>query len=152
MGSDLTAIAITFHEVTLPFDEFSELEHDAGVHGHLFLMRLRNNWTDAVNRFDAPGDCLLGAYTGTQLVAVGGLSRDPYTDDARNGRLRHVYVHDNHRERGIARRHASELLARNTNFETIRLRSVNPVASQVYGRLGFIAIIAPTATHTLATP
>ncbi len=144
--------AIMFADITLPLEGFAVLEHEAQLDGHGFLTRLRNEWTQNINRFDAPGEWLLGVYTGTQLTAVGGLNRDPYVDDARIGRLRHIYVHNNHRQRGMARRLVDELLARNTHFETIRLRTTDSIASQFYERLGFVAKIDPTATHVLATP
>lgn len=56
------------------------------------LRRLDENWRSGDNRFDAPGEKLLGVLCEGSLVGVCGLNRDPYVPQARTGRLRHLYV------------------------------------------------------------
>ena len=144
--------AVTIHEATLPLDGFAELEREAAAAGHQFLTRLHTEWHDTTNLFDAPGECLLGGFAGDTLIAIGGLNRDPYTDDIRTGRLRHIYVRHDHRRHGIATRLVCELLTRNTHFATIRLRTPDAGASRFYEHLGFTPLSDATATHTIAAP
>lgn len=141
--------AVSFYDVTLPSNGFAELERQATAEGHTFLARMQVEWSNDTNRFANLGECLLGAHLDATLVAVGGLNRDPYTNNARIGRLRHIYVHADHRRSGIASRLVRELVVRNTHFETIRLRTPNADASRFYENLGFTAIADTTATHTL---
>ena len=83
------------------------------------------------------------------LVAIGGLNSDPYEQDPHIGRLRHVYVGHDYRRRGIARSLVHHILARNTQFGTIRLRTPNSDASRFYESIGFAPIDSPTATHII---
>lgn len=127
------------------------LAHEARASGHAFLDRLIADWRSGVNRFDKPGECLLGLFDGGRLVAIGGLNRDPYCpDEARVGRLRHVYVAQSHRRKGIGRHLVTELLARAVAFERVRLRT--PGAAAFYESLGFQRVDEPEATHAYCAP
>ncbi|MFR3777734.1 MAG: GNAT family N-acetyltransferase [Enterobacter sp.] len=50
------------------------------------------NWQRGENRFNAPGEKLLGAFLNGRLVGVCGLNRDPFSQQPRAGRIRHLYV------------------------------------------------------------
>ena len=56
------------------------------------LRRLEENWLRGENRFNAPGEKLLGAFLNGKLVGVCGLNRDPFSQQPRAGRIRHLYV------------------------------------------------------------
>ena len=56
------------------------------------LRRLEENWQRGENRFNAPGEKLLGAFMGGRLVGVCGLNRDPFSLHPRAGRIRHLYI------------------------------------------------------------
>jgi hypothetical protein len=43
------------------------------------LRRLEENWQRGENRFNAPGEKLLGAFLNGKLVGVCGLNRDPFS-------------------------------------------------------------------------
>lgn len=58
------------------------------------LRRLAENWQSGKNRFSAPGEKLLGAFVGGQLVGVCGLNVDPFSPQLRTGRIRHLYISD----------------------------------------------------------
>ncbi len=60
-------------------DAIGEIAREARASGHVFLDRLIADWHSGANRFDKPGECLLGLFDGDRLVAIGGLNRDPYT-------------------------------------------------------------------------
>lgn len=131
--------------------EISYLSLEARLSNHPFLDRLNADWRTGANRFDKPGECLLGLFDGGRLVAVGGLNRDPYDTSGRPvGRLRHVYVAQSHRRLGIGSQLVAELLARAQVFERMRLRTPGtPEAAAFYESLGFVRVDEPDATHAV---
>lgn len=54
------------------------LESEAIAEGFRFLTRLISEWHSGANRFDAPGECLMAAYSNQQLIGIAGLSIDPH--------------------------------------------------------------------------
>ncbi len=124
-----------------------ELSLEARASNHTFLDRLISDWHSGANRFDKPGECFLGVYDGETLIACGGLNRDPYiADDPAIGRLRHLYVAEAYRGRGVARHLVDGLIARATAFRRIRLRTTSEAVA-LYERLGFRPVVEPHATH-----
>jgi GNAT superfamily N-acetyltransferase len=106
--------------------------------GQRFVRRLVDEWASGVNRFDRPGEILLAAWRGHELVGVGGLNVDPYAGTARVGRVRHVYVLSTYRRLGIGALLVAEIIdAAQGRFGSLRLRTLNPDAAQLYERLGF---------------
>ncbi|MGU5440959.1 GNAT family N-acetyltransferase, partial [Klebsiella pneumoniae] len=65
------------------------------------LRRLAENWQSGKNRFNAPGETLLGAFVNHQLVGVCGINSDPFSPQPRAGRIRHLYISERYRRRGI---------------------------------------------------
>lgn len=65
------------------------------------LRRLEENWQRGENRFNAPGEKLIGAFCAGKLVGICGLNRDPFSLQARAGRIRHFYISEAHRGTGI---------------------------------------------------
>ena len=119
--------------------------------GLRFVRRVAREWMSGAHRFDAPGEVLLGAREGDTLVGICGLSRDPYANDDRIGRLRNLYVLRSHRCRGIGSALATEVmrLARET-FSVLRLRAASPESAFLYEQLGFTLVTdEPDATHVL---
>jgi GNAT superfamily N-acetyltransferase len=122
----------------LPPDLLAELVAESERFGHRFIRRLVSNWLDGTNRFAAPGEGLFAAYLGSQIIGVCGLSIDPYTTEPRVGRVRHLYVLETHRRRGIGRRLVMAIIdAAEGMFGCLRLRTENPEAAQFYESLGF---------------
>jgi GNAT superfamily N-acetyltransferase len=137
----------------LPLDptapSFDALGREAGEEGVGFVQRCVEDWVRAKDRFDRPGECLLGVWCG-ELAAMGGINVDPYTSEAGVGRLRHIYVRPAFRRRGIARALVEHLLARApAHFLRVRLRTSNPDAARLYAALGLRPVEEPQATHTM---
>jgi GNAT superfamily N-acetyltransferase len=131
-----------------PWPALYPLIGESGWEGFAFLERLHGEFLDGRNRFDAPGEALLGAWRDPHLIGVGGLNRDPYASGPRVGRLRHLYVRRPERERGIGRALVAALLADAArHFDVIRLRTDTVAAARFYEALGFIPIQLPDATH-----
>lgn len=115
-----------------------------------FMLRLRDEWVSGVQRFDGPGEFLLGAWDGEQLVGVGGVSRDPYDPRSGLGRVRHVYVLRERRGRGVGRVLMDALVTRaRCDFECLRLRTRNPAAAALYESFGFQRSESQDETHRL---
>jgi GNAT superfamily N-acetyltransferase len=128
---------------------FGELLAEAGDDGR-FMFRLRDHWIDGSERFDQPGELLLGAFVGGRLVGSAGISHDPYEPEDGLARVRHVYVLTRHRGRGIARALMLQLIEHaREHFSVLRLHTSNPVAARLYESLGFRPASQGRETHRL---
>lgn len=126
------------------------LRHEAAREGFRFLDRLVHDWATGVNRFDAVGEKLLGVYSGEQLIAVGGLNRDPYECAPRTGRIRHLYVLPTYRRCGVGKTLLKHLLERaDAAFDEVRLRTDNHDAALFYEGFGFERMQRGAATHLI---
>jgi GNAT superfamily N-acetyltransferase len=119
--------------------------------GMRLVRRLADEYASGANRFDQPGEALLGAYAGGRLVGVGGVNRDPYARDPRVARLRHLYVLPSWRRQGVGRQLVEALIAAAAlHFAILRLRTTNPAADRFYRGLGFDGIAGDAeATHQI---
>jgi GNAT superfamily N-acetyltransferase len=118
--------------------------------GYRFLLRLRDEYCAGQTCFDGDGEALLGVFEGGALVALGGVTRDPYARESDVGRLRHLYVARARRGQGLGRRlvAALETHARPA-FRTLRLRTHSSGAACFYERLGYGRLEAVwSATHS----
>jgi GNAT superfamily N-acetyltransferase len=136
--------------IALPVEGIIALQAEARREGYGFIDTLVREWASGANRFDAPGECLLGRIDQDGIVAVGGLNIDPFAGDPRIGRIRRVYVLRRWRRMGIGRELVSALIEEaKRSFPCVRLRADNPNAARLYERLGFVPIQVPDATHIL---
>lgn len=71
---------------------FASLKAQSVEEHYNMLRRLEANWLSGENRFDLPGEKLLGVFAREELVGIGGLNRDPFSADERAGRIRHLYL------------------------------------------------------------
>lgn len=123
------------------------LEAQAVAEGFRFLTRLVTEWENHTNRFDQPGECLLGVFYQGQLVAVGGLSRDPFAGPE-VGRLRRLYVTPAMRGRHVGRVLVQQLVEQAAlQFQSVQLSTDTPDAAAFYLRCGFHHINNGAATH-----
>jgi len=124
--------------VRSPGSGLGALVAESEAAGVRFVRRLVDEWATGANRFDRPGEGLFGAWVDGQLVGVCGLNVDPYTAEARVGRVRHLYVLLPFRRRGVGQRLIAEVVAAAREpFHTLRLRTHNPEAARLYEALGF---------------
>lgn len=141
-----------------PFTEidggnFAALSDDAHRAGHRFLDRMAAEWHAGTNRFDRPGELVVGAWDGGVLAGVVGRNIDPHSQDPTVGRLRHLYVRSDHRGRGIGAalaRHALADAAEHFRLIRVRMGPDNAAAAAMYNALGFARVTGdPFATHAL---
>ena len=136
-------------QIRLPVPGLDNLRREARDEGYSFLDRLVEDWLSGENRFDGPGEVFCGCFD-SELMAVGGLNRDPFLADPEVGRIRRMYVHPAWRNRGVGEALVRWLLASaRGSFRGVRLRAENAAAARLYERVGFTPIIDPQATHIL---
>ncbi|MFO2464327.1 GNAT family N-acetyltransferase [Pseudomonas sp. 15FMM2] len=125
------------------------LEKEAVGGGFRFLTRLIAEWHSGANRFDAPGECLMAAYVNQQLVAIGGLSIDPYAQ-TNTARLRRVYVAASSRRQHIGQMLVNALVVQAAlRFENVRLSTDTSEGDAFYLRCGFTRTEDAQATHNM---
>ena len=130
--------------------EMAALAVEARNEGHLFVQRLCEDWKSGANRFDAPGEILMGGYVAQRLVAVGGLNRDPYQAADGTGRLRHVYVCADVRRLGVGTCLVEYIKGvAEKRFSVLRLRTMTAEAASFYEHIGFRKTGAADATHRI---
>jgi GNAT superfamily N-acetyltransferase len=119
--------------------------------GFKFVDTLVDDYATGKNRFQQPGEALFALFDGAQLIAIGGLNRDPYGDDPRVGRIRHVYVLAAYRGQGLGKRLMERLIAEaHPYFRRLTLRTFTEDADRFYRALGFQTEPAiEHATHRL---
>lgn len=106
--------------------------------GYRLVRRLIDDWASGENRFQQSGEAFFAAFHGDRVVGVCGLNVDPYVADVRVGRVRHLYVLEAYRRRGIGRQLIARVVqAANNYFVRLRLRTESPAAAQFYEALGF---------------
>ena len=141
---------VDLHPIALPLPGFEQLQADAHHEGFLFIDRLWSEWEDGRNRFNAPGETLIGCTDQGLLVAVGGLNRNPFDGPDSIGRIRRVYVRPAWRNQGVGQALLHALIASaRSAFTTLHLRTDNPAAARLYERIGFAPSALPNATHIL---
>ena len=131
-------------------EAFAPILAEAEGAGGAFMLRVRDEWVSGEQRFDGPGEFLLGAFLGGRLVGVGGVSRDPYDPQPGLGRVRHVYVLQALRGQGIGRALMEAIVERaRADFTLLRLRTRTRRASNLYESLGFVRSVIDGETHRL---
>jgi GNAT superfamily N-acetyltransferase len=119
---------------------FTELKLKSMAEGFNMLHRLEENWLNGQNRFDRPGEKLLGAYADDLIVGVCGLNIDPFTEITGTGRLRHLYVDTAWRRNHVGSGLLSEILKdAGLWFDFINTNAPSS-AFTFYERAGFVAL------------
>lgn len=125
-----------------PIIEASEQE------GFKFLTRLKNDWISGKNRFDKTNERLYQIKQETQIIAIGGINNNPYKEDGKIGRIRHVYVLPEYKRKGIGRQLILHLLDTFADkYEKITLRTDTEAAATFYESIGFKNVQSKNHTH-----
>jgi len=122
----------------LPIEDIQPLLEESQAQGFEFLKWLIRDYLDASNSFSQPGEALFGVYKDQNLIAIGGLNRDPYSPEESIGRVRRVYVLSSWRRKGIGKLLVQRIIdeARG-HFKLLTLRTFDEDASKFYCALGF---------------
>ena len=127
----------------------------ASAEGFAFLERFVSELEGDAVALNAAGEFFLGVVAEGEIVALGGVTPDPYVKDPSIGRLRHVYVRPDHRRASVGRQLVRELERRAANtYARLRLRTDTDAAARFYQAIGYDSIVDGTATHvrSVASP
>lgn len=131
---------IQFAKITPDSTGFGPLKSQSIAGGFNMLRRLEENWLSGHNRFDRPGEKLMGAYAGGLMVGVCGLNIDPFVPETGIGRLRHFYIDREWRNRRTGSRLLSEIL-RDADRWFDRINTNAPLSAfAFYEQAGFVAL------------
>ncbi|MGV6393380.1 GNAT family N-acetyltransferase [Pseudomonas caspiana] len=140
---------IEIQQITHLPEEVLILEKEAVAEGFRFLTRLISEWHSGKNRFNAPGECLMAAYSNQQLAGIGGLSIDPYNQPD-TARLRRLYVAPAARNQHVGQALVKALVAQAAlHFQKVRLCTDTSRGDAFYLRCGFMRIEDVHATHII---
>ena len=132
--------------------DVSQLVTESEEEGYRFLSRLVHDYEDGSNTFNKDGEALFGVWDGPeQLVAIGGINQNPYTNNKEEARLRRFYTLQSARRQGVG----SQLLSGLKNhakgsFKEISCKTESAKADAFYRYNGFEAVHeSPDTTHVL---
>jgi GNAT superfamily N-acetyltransferase len=144
-------VSLEVRPLALPHPGLTPLLADSLADTQSMVRRLWKEWKNGGNRFALSGEALFGAWRGDALVGVCGLNRDPYGGRPDVGRLRHLYVHREHRRGGVGRALVRRVFqAAQPHFAVLELRTISPEAAAFYRHLGFAEVSRLFATHEVA--
>ena len=129
---------------------FNQLLAESQREGHRMLMRFAENWQAGTNRFDRPGEITLGAWRGELLAGTAGRNVDPYDDNPRAGRVRHLYVAADERRNGVGRHLILAIVSGATEWFDYLNTNAPATAFSFYESLGFLPHEVEQVTHRLA--
>ena len=141
---------IHFAEISPDSSGFVELRTQSMTEGLNMLRRLEENWLSGYNRFDRPGEKLIGAYVDRLIIGVCGLNVDPFTQETGVGRLRHLYVDTEWRKNRIGSALLNEILKDAGRWFDFINTNAPSSAFTFYERAGFVALSGvEKVTHQL---
>lgn len=130
--------------------DVSKLVEESEAEGYRFLRRLANQYEDGTNTFNKAGEVLYGVWDHTgELVAIGGVNRDPYSDKDGVGRLRRFYISEHVRRQGVGTKLLKEIVNYSKgHFNELVVRTDSSSADTFYRANGFSGDLGmPDATH-----
>lgn len=112
------------------------------------VARLLDDFRSGANRFDRPGELLLGCLEGDVVVAVCGLNIEEETCFGKAGRIRRLYVLPSHRGKGLARSLVDAVVAAAAGWFDALIVNVGTLPARgFYEHLGFAAVDHPGIAH-----
>lgn len=136
--------------ITPETDGFELLLQESVAEGHRMLHRLQENWLSGLNRFDGPGEILVGSIDGNRLTGVCGRNIDPFAGNAAAGRVRHLYVAADYRNTGVGTQLIRYIAHDAGNFFQYLNTRAPAQAFEFYEQLGFSPVLEnSTVTHRL---
>lgn len=139
-------------------DEIEKLLEQSVVEGFNFVRRLVTDFDSGKNRFDQTGEALFGVFQGERLVAIGGVSIDPFesanpSSSDSIGRIRRAYVLPECRGTGVGRLLMEAIEAHaNQYFEWLTLFTDTESAGLFYQSLGFNVVMEAKVSHRKRLP
>lgn len=119
--------------------DLAHLVKESKEEGFRFLERLIDEYKDGTNSFNKPGEFLYGVYnTHGIVVAIGGLTINPFTEDQSIGRLRRFYVAADYRRKGVGALLLNEIISNAKRYYHVLVLHTDTVrADRFYTFSGF---------------
>lgn len=119
--------------------------------GFNFLARLMEKWESGENRFEKPNERLYQIEVEGEIIGIGGINNDPYCNNNKHGRIRHLYIHPNHRGKGLGKKIVQTIIVDfRGSYEKFTLRTKREKASKFYEAIGFMRVYdSETNTHEM---
>ncbi|WP_244975361.1 GNAT family N-acetyltransferase [Heyndrickxia oleronia] len=130
--------------------EISDLILESKQDGFRFLNKLLEEYRSGANIFNQPGEGIFGAFhKNGELIGIGGLTIDPYSNDKNIGRIRRFYVSKSFRRQGVGNLLLQEILSYARGFfKVVVLRTDTYPADEFYVSFGFKKTNTfPQSTH-----
>jgi GNAT superfamily N-acetyltransferase len=125
---------------------FDRLRAEAADEGFNNIETLWREWQDTTHRFTRPGEMLVVATIGDELVGIGGITQDFV--DAAWLRMRRFYVRPAYRRRRVGRAIARAVLDHALPLgRQIALYAGGIEAAAFWPQLGFVQIERENTTH-----
>jgi GNAT superfamily N-acetyltransferase len=116
----------------------NHLVEESFSQGFRFVDRLIREYHSGFNRFDKSGEVLLIVSIEGAVVGIGGLNRDPYFNDPKIGRLRHLYVESAWRRHGVGSLLVNQIIYEtDRHYQLLTLRTNTLAADKFYQKSGF---------------
>lgn len=128
-------------------DGLVSLAREAEREGIRIVATVLERWSDGRERFQAPGDMILAATAGDEVVGIGGLSHCPHVGGAL--RVRRCYVAPSWRRHGVARALAIELIAAGLSYADLITcnAQASATAPPFWESMGFVPVDTAGITH-----
>ena len=118
--------------------------------GEGIVGRTVDEWISGKNKFSKEGEKFWGLMVDNEIIGIGGLNQDPYLNDPKVGRVRHVFIMKKYRGQGLSIVLMNLILdLAKKHYTTLRLATNNPIAASLYESLGFEKINEVKATHII---
>lgn len=127
------------------------LVEESEQEGYRFLTRLVKQYADGSELFQKPGEALFGVWKEDELVGIGGILQNSYSDDPSSGRLRRFYVLAKERRHGVGTLLLEACLNKaKESFKSVTCRTDSAKADAFYRQNGFVAVHhSPDTTHRI---
>ncbi|MEI6352757.1 MAG: GNAT family N-acetyltransferase [Candidatus Nomurabacteria bacterium] len=128
--------------------EIQEIANETSQDNYNFVQRTIDEWKNNTNKFSKIGEKLWGIIIDNKIIGIGGLNKDPFIEDEKVGKVRHIYISKQYRGFGLSKILLNLIIEKaKENFTTLRLSTNNPIASSVYESLGFKKVEGIKVTH-----
>nr|WP_242213412.1 GNAT family N-acetyltransferase [Bacillus cereus group sp. BfR-BA-01383] len=119
--------------------EINHLVQESKEEDFNFLAKLVNEYETGINTFNKTGECLYGIFQEEMLIGIGGLNKDPYTEDNKIGRLRRFYISKDYRRIGLGKLLLNRLLSHAEKyFQIVVLHTDTKQGDMFYTANGFV--------------
>lgn len=130
--------------------DLDSLEKQSKADGFRFIERLVNDYKNGSNTFNYSGEGLFGVFNEKGvLVAIGGLNKDPFSNELSIGRLRRFYVSKEYRRNGIGSLLVKKIIDEAKRYyKVLVLHTDTEQADNFYTSLGFTKEnLYPNSSH-----